>query len=61
MIPHNKPTLGSREVSAVSRVINSGWVAQGKEVSQFEDEISRLESILINSLFIIFSIFTFVI
>jgi perosamine synthetase len=41
MIPHNKPTLGSREVSAVSRVINSGWVAQGKEVSQFEDEISR--------------------
>ena len=40
MIPHNKPTLGAREISAVERVINSDWVAQGREVSMFEDEIS---------------------
>jgi len=40
MIPHNKPTLGAREISAMERVINSGWVAQGREVSKFEDEIS---------------------
>ena len=40
MIPHNKPTLGGKEIFAVERVINSGWVAQGREVSKFEDEIS---------------------
>jgi perosamine synthetase len=41
MIPHNKPTLGRREIEAAERVINSGWVAQGKEVASFEDEISK--------------------
>jgi len=41
VIPHNKPTLGDREISAVERVINSEWVAQGCEVSKFEDEISE--------------------
>jgi perosamine synthetase len=40
MISHNKPTLGQREVIAAKRVINSGWVAQGREVVAFEDEIS---------------------
>jgi len=41
MIPHNKPTLGSREILATERVINRGWVAQGQEVSAFEDDISN--------------------
>ena len=41
MISHNKPTLGAREISTVERVINNGWVAQGCEVSMFEDEISN--------------------
>jgi perosamine synthetase len=41
LISHNKPTLGIKEISAVERVINSGWVAQGREVSIFEDEISE--------------------
>ena len=45
MIPHNKPTLGAREISAVERVINSDWVAQGCEVSMFEDEISDFSGI----------------
>ena len=40
MVPHNKPTLGYREISAVKRVINSGWVAQGIEVNSLEDEIA---------------------
>ena len=32
--------MGKREITAVERVINSGWVAQGIEVAAFEDEIS---------------------
>jgi perosamine synthetase len=39
VIPHNRPTLGSAEREAVTRVIDSGWVAQGKEVEAFESEI----------------------
>ena len=39
MIPHNKPTLGLPESLAAQRVIESGWVAQGKEVAAFENEI----------------------
>ncbi len=38
MIPHNRPTLGEQEEKAVSRVLKSGWVAQGQEVASFEDE-----------------------
>jgi perosamine synthetase len=39
MIPHNKPTLGNREILAVQRVIESSWVAQGREVASFEEEL----------------------
>lgn len=39
MIPHNRPTLGIEEEQAALRVIKSGWVAQGKEVKSFEDEV----------------------
>jgi len=38
MIPHNRPTIGKEEKKAVERVLNSGWLAQGKEVEQFENE-----------------------
>jgi len=39
MIPHNRPTLGQAELEAAARVLHSGWVAQGKEVEQFENEV----------------------
>ena len=39
MIPHNRPTLGQAEAAAAASVIATGWVAQGKEVSQFENEL----------------------
>lgn len=39
MIPHNKPTLGKQEQLAVSRVLDSGYIAQGLEVERFENEL----------------------
>jgi perosamine synthetase len=41
MISHNQPTLGRLEREAAIRVLTSGWVAQGREVKAFEDEVSR--------------------
>ncbi len=41
MIFHNKPTIGKEETSAVSRALKSGWLAQGREVEQFEKELCR--------------------
>jgi perosamine synthetase len=37
-IPHNRLTLGKEEEQAAIRVIQSGWLAQGKEVGLFENE-----------------------
>ena len=39
MIPHNRPTLGAGESRAADRVLRSGWVAQGREVESFENEL----------------------
>lgn len=39
MIPHNSPTLGVAEKQAAARVLDSGWVAQGREVQAFEGEV----------------------
>jgi perosamine synthetase len=39
MIPHNRPTLGLEEQQAAQRVIASGWIAQGREVEAFENEV----------------------
>ena len=39
MIPHNRPTFGDAEKAAALRVLDSGWVAQGREVDAFEAEI----------------------
>lgn len=41
MIPHNLPTLGAEEEEAAGRVLSSGWVAQGPEVSAFENELCQ--------------------
>jgi perosamine synthetase len=39
MIPHNRPSLGIEEQRAAQRVLDSGWIAQGREVEAFENEI----------------------
>jgi perosamine synthetase len=39
-IPIVRPQLGEIEVEAVSRVIRSGWIAQGPEVAAFERELA---------------------
>jgi perosamine synthetase len=39
VISHNRPTLGGAEKDAALRVLDSGWVAQGREVEAFEAEI----------------------
>jgi perosamine synthetase len=41
VIPHNCPTLGPEEQSAAARVLASGWVAQGREVEAFENELCQ--------------------
>jgi dTDP-4-amino-4,6-dideoxygalactose transaminase len=41
IIPHSKPFLGTAEAAAVRRVILSGQLSQGNEVSQLEQELSR--------------------
>ncbi|MBI2877243.1 MAG: DegT/DnrJ/EryC1/StrS family aminotransferase [Candidatus Tectomicrobia bacterium] len=41
LIPHSRPTLGEEEIEAVSRVIRSGRIAQGEEVSRFEQEMAQ--------------------
>ena len=38
MIEHNKPTIGKQEQRAVSKVLESGYIAQGLEVERFENE-----------------------
>ena len=38
MIQHNKPTLGLSECNIASKIISSGWVAQGNQVELFENE-----------------------
>ena len=39
MISHNKPTLGKEEEHAALRVVRSNWLAPGKEVIAFENEV----------------------
>jgi len=40
-IPHSNPTLGKKEIQAVSEVIASGYIAQGEAVSRFEQAVAR--------------------
>lgn len=39
MIPHNKPTCSVEEAQAAAAVVQSGWLAQGREVEAFENEL----------------------
>ena len=41
MIPHNKPTLDIEEERSAQDVIRSGWLAQGREVDNFEREFCK--------------------
>ncbi len=41
MIPHSKPTLNKEDSSAVSRVINSGYISQGEVVARFESKLAE--------------------
>lgn len=41
MIPHSKPTLTKEDSSAVSKVINSGYISQGETVARFESELAK--------------------
>ena len=36
MIPHSRPTLGPEEKAAVAQVLDSGQIAQGRKVIEFE-------------------------
>ncbi|HEV3104179.1 MAG TPA: DegT/DnrJ/EryC1/StrS family aminotransferase [Trinickia sp.] len=38
-IPHNRPCLGPAENAAAARVLASGWLARGAEVTAFENEM----------------------
>jgi len=38
MIEHNRPLLGPEEEAAAVRVIQSGWLASGRETKQFEED-----------------------
>jgi len=41
LIPHSRPSLGSKEIRAVSEVIASGKIAQGELVKRFENSIAK--------------------
>ena len=40
-IPHSRPTLGTKEASAVSAVIESGYIAEGGVVQKFEEALAN--------------------
>jgi len=52
-IPHSRPTIGPEEMAAVQRVLESGHLAQGREVAAFEDEcaavVGRNHGVAVNS------------
>lgn len=52
-IPHSKPTIGPEEMAAVQRVLESGQLAQGREVAAFEEEcasvVGRKHGVAVNS------------
>ncbi len=41
-IPVSKPNIGQHEITAVNRILESGMLAQGNEVTAFENEFSKI-------------------
>jgi perosamine synthetase len=41
LIPHNKPNFDQREMDAVCRLLEKGYVAQGEQVAQLEKQLSN--------------------
>ena len=40
-IPITKPDLGEDEILAVSKVLRSGWIMQGRSVAEFEEAFAN--------------------
>src|SRR4030042_4991595 len=40
IVPHSKPTIDQKDVEAVTEVLASGSIAQGKKVREFEKELA---------------------
>ncbi len=40
-LPFSRPTIGDEEKAAVAAVLDSGWLASGPRVKQFEEEFAR--------------------
>jgi len=43
-IPMAKPDIGKKEILAVTKVINSGWLGQGKVTKLFENDLKKFFS-----------------
>lgn len=41
MVPHSRPSIDQKDIDAVSQVLASANIAQGKKVKEFENELSR--------------------
>ena len=41
MMPISKPTIGREEINAVKEVLESGMLAQGEVVEEFEDKFAE--------------------
>jgi perosamine synthetase len=39
-VPHNRPAIEDADIASVSAVLRSGFIAQGREVRAFEEEIA---------------------
>ena len=40
-LPFSKPSLGEGEISALTKVLRSGWITTGAQAAAFEDEFAR--------------------
>jgi dTDP-4-amino-4,6-dideoxygalactose transaminase len=41
MVPHSRPSIDQKDIEAVTQVLVSANIAQGKKVREFENELSR--------------------
>ena len=41
IVPHSRPSISQRDIEAVTEVLFSGKIAQGKKVLEFENELAR--------------------